>query len=112
MGAQHTLTRTYRFKLKPTRAQHERLRAALEHSRQLYNAALEERIDAYRKTGRGRTFFDQCKALTELRADPTYSQFPAIMQRGALRRVDRAFRHFFAGGGYPRFKSKERYRSL
>ncbi|MGQ3081040.1 MULTISPECIES: helix-turn-helix domain-containing protein [Alphaproteobacteria] len=28
----------YRYRLLPTRAQHGRLRAALEHSRQLYNA--------------------------------------------------------------------------
>lgn len=30
--------RTFRFRLKPTRAQHQLLREALEHSRQLYNA--------------------------------------------------------------------------
>jgi transposase len=54
--------RTFRFKLKPTRAQHGHLREALEHSRQLYNAALEERIDCYRKTGKGRSYKDQCRA--------------------------------------------------
>lgn len=58
-----TAFRTYRLRLKPTKAQHAALREALEHSRNLYNAALEERIDCYRKTGKGRTFFDQGKAL-------------------------------------------------
>lgn len=40
---------SYRYKLMPTRAQHAALREVLEDQRQLYNAALQERIDAYRK---------------------------------------------------------------
>jgi putative transposase len=32
--------------------------------RELYNAALEERIDCYRKTGKTRTYIDQRKAAT------------------------------------------------
>lgn len=37
--------RTFRFRLKPTASQHNALRDALEHSRQLYNAALAARHD-------------------------------------------------------------------
>ena len=72
------LVRTYRFKLKPTRAQHGRLREALERSRQLYNAALEERIDCYRKTGKGRTYFQQ-SAISSLNLTQTakiFTPFP------------------------------------
>ena len=55
---------------------------ALEDQRQLYNAALEERIDCYRKTGKGRTYFDQCKALTECRRDlPEMAECPVAIQR-------------------------------
>jgi putative transposase len=106
------LVRTFRFRLKPTRAQHNRLREALEHSRQLYNAALEERIDCYRKTGKGRTLYDQCRALTELRADPEFSRWPVVMQRGALRQVDHAYKAFYKLGGFPRFKGRDWYKSL
>ena len=35
-----------------------RLEAMLHSQRHLYNAALEERIDCYRKTGRSLTYFD------------------------------------------------------
>ena len=59
---------TYKFRLLPTRAQHSALARVLEDQRQLYNAALQERIECYRKTGKGRTYFDQCKALVELRS--------------------------------------------
>ena len=61
---------TYKMRLLPSKGQHHKLRAALDHTRDLYNAALEERIDCYRKTGKGRSFFDQTKSLTELRSDP------------------------------------------
>jgi putative transposase len=104
--------RTYRFKLKPTRAQHNRLREALEHSRQLYNAALEERIDCYRKTGKGRSYMDQCKGLTELRRDPAFAEFPVTMQRGALKQIDQAFKAFFARGGFPRYKGRDWFKSI
>jgi putative transposase len=40
---------TYHYRLLPTKQQHRALEAILESQRQLYNAALEERIDAYRK---------------------------------------------------------------
>ncbi len=106
------LIRSFRFRLKPTRAQHERLRGALEHCRQLYNAALEERLDCYRKTGKGRSFYDQCMALTVLRQDHESSNYAATMQRGALRQVDIAYKRFFDRGGFPRFKGKDRYKCL
>lgn len=104
------LIRSFRFKLKPTRAQHDRLRAAVEHCRQLYNSGLEERIGCYRKTGKGRTYFDQCKALTEYRADG--SPYAAVMERTALKSLDDAYKAFFKRGGFPRFKGREWFKSI
>jgi putative transposase len=105
-----TAIRTYRFKLKPTSAQHNALRAALDHSRQLYNAALEERIDCYRKTGKGRTYFDQCKALTELRT--CGSRYAVAMERSPLKSLDLAYKSFFKRGGFPRFKGRDWFKSI
>jgi putative transposase len=104
------MIRTFRFKLKPTRSQHNRLREALEYSRQLYNAALEERIDCYRKTGMGLTYADQCRGLTELRSDG--SPYAVKMERAPLRAVDLAMKAFFKRGGYPRFKGREWFKSI
>ena len=58
---------TFRYRLLPAKRQHRALEQILEAQRQLYNAALEERIGAYRKTGLTRTYIDQTKALTEWR---------------------------------------------
>jgi putative transposase len=94
---------TYRYRLMPNKRQHH----------QLYNAALEERIDAYRKAGVRRTYFDQTQALTEWRKqDPEGRALPANFQRATLKRLDEAYKAFFRrvklGGkpGFPRFRGK------
>lgn len=110
---------SYRYRLLPNKAQHGALERILEDQRVLYNAALEERIDCYRKTGRGRTYVDQCKALTLWRSfDATARSTPLKLQRWTLSRLDAAFRSFFrrvaadAIPGFPRFRGKSRWRSF
>lgn len=67
---------TYCYRLLPAKLQHRVLEAILEAQRQLYNAALEERMGAYRNAGITRTYVDQCKALTEWRrSDPEARPF-------------------------------------
>lgn len=109
---------TFKFRLLPSRGQHRRLRAALEHTRDLYNAALAERIGAYQKTGRGRSYFDQTTALTELRADAEWAAYSRSMQHWPLRQVDFAFKAFFRRvrvgekPGYPRFKGRDWFKTF
>lgn len=83
---------TYRVRACPTRRQHAWLAECLEHTRELYNAALEERLGAWRKAGKRITLGDQGKALTELRRDAVYAAFPRRMQRWVLDRVNTAYR--------------------
>ena len=104
---------TYAYRLLPTKRQHRALETILESQRQLYNAALEERIDAYRKANITRTYFDQTKALTEWRRDdPEAAALPVNVQRATLKRLDEAYKAFFrrlkSGGkpGFPRFRGK------
>src|SRR5258708_16185728 len=104
---------TYRYRLLPTKQQHRALEAILESQRQLYNAALEERIDAYRKANVTRTYFDQTRALTEWRQDDQEaSALPLALQRATLKRLDEAYKGFFrrvkSGGkpGFPRFRGR------
>ena len=96
-------------------ATHCRLDAFLRQQTELWNAALEERIDCYRKTGRTITAFDQMKSLTEIRRDDEdFRQFHAATQRSVLRRLDKAFKRFFDRvkrgdtPGFPRFKGRNR----
>ena len=86
----------------------------------LGNAALQERRDAWRMCRRSISYNDQCRSLTDVRADEPH-QLGAIntaVARGALKRIDRAFQAFFrrckAGEkpGYPRFRSRRRYTTI
>src|SRR5687768_9333282 len=107
---------TYCYRLLPSKAQHRALEAILEDQRQLYNAALEERVGAYRNAGITRTYVDQCKALTEWRrSDSEAASMPLCLQRWTLKQLDEAYRGFFrrlkagAEPGFPRFRGKGRF---
>src|SRR5258706_5854331 len=111
---------TYKYRLLPTKRQHEALKRILEEERQLYNGGLQERIDCYRKTGKALTNFDQCKELTEWRqSDEDARKLPVNLQRWTLRRLDEAFNGFFrrlrtknGRAGLPRFRSFGRWHSF
>jgi len=105
--------RTYSYKALLSTPTHANLDKFLEQQRQLYNAGLQERIDCYKKTGVGISAYDQYKSLTEIRRDdPEFSDFHVSCQRSALLRLDKAYKHFFSRGDFPRFKSYGRLRSF
>lgn len=110
---------TFKYRLLPKRQQHVALESILEDQRQLYNAALEERIDCYRKTGKTRTYMDQCKALTEWRQGDVVAANTAMnIQRWTLRRLDNAYALFFrhvrsaVAVGFPQFRSSAKWHSF
>ncbi len=83
---------------------------------ELTNAALEERIDAWRKAGKSISDDDQQNALPEIKADrPEFIALGSHALQQTLRRLDLAFQSFFrrvkAGQtpGFPRFKAAKRF---
>lgn len=98
-----------------TKRQREALCTALETSRLLYNAALEERGSAWRKARLRIAYFEQCRSLTILSGDPSLHGLPVALLRWPLRRLDLAFRGFFQRvrngqfPGFPRFRSITRW---
>ena len=113
------LVLTYVYRIRPTAAQHVQLSNILANQRYLYNAALEERIAAW-KRGLAITMNDQTKSLTAIRAfDPDYGGVPYNLSKWTLKRLDDAMKGFFrrakarAGkAGFPRFRSAYRWRSF
>jgi putative transposase len=105
------------YRLYPTDAQTEALDEQLGEACRLYNAALQERRDAYQRGGLSLNYYDQANQLKDIRAagDLGLANFSA--SQDVLRRVDNTFKAFFrrvkAGlkGGYPRFKSRRRFDS-
>jgi putative transposase len=109
------MRKTFRYRLYPTKAQAELLDRQLGEACRLYNAALQERRDAWRINRESVNYYTQANQLKEIRAagDLTLANFSAC--QNVLRRVDETFKAFFRrvkrGGkaGYPRFKSLARF---
>jgi putative transposase len=111
--------RAYRFRLRPTARQHVALGQCLASHRELYNAALQERRDAWRLRETSVSYGDQSAQLKDIRAArPDVAAWSFSSQQATLRRLNRAFAAFHrrvkAGEtpGYPRFKSAHRFDSV
>lgn len=111
--------RNFRYRLFPSAAQAAQLEAMLGAFCDLYNAALHERIDCWRKTGRSLRYADQARELKAVRAvDEQLAGYSFTACQQLLRRVDKAFAAFFrrvkAGErpGFPRFKPKHRFDAI
>jgi putative transposase len=115
----NSLCLMYKYRLLPNKRQHMALQRILDQQGDLYNCALQKRRDAHRRAGKTITLFDQYRSLTEIRQScPGWNQYPTNLQRGTLRRLDEAFKGFFARvkrgetPGFPRFKSRRHLTSF
>lgn len=106
----------------PYRASACRVAACLDGHRELYNAALQERRDAWSHSKTRVTYGDQSAQLTGIRAArPDQAVWSFSSQQATLRRLNKAFGGFFrrvktaspgVKAGYPRFKGAARFDSV
>lgn len=113
------MRKSFRFKAKLSPSTARRAEGQLALCAELYNAALQERRDAWQRAGISITAASQMAQLPEIkRLRPEYKEIGSQVLQDVLQRLDRAFRAFFrrarAGEkpGYPRFKSRRRYDSM
>ncbi|MDT5187607.1 MAG: putative transposase [Mycobacterium sp.] len=113
------MRRAYKFRLRPSARQHIALAACVESHRELYNAALQERRDAWGHSQTRIRYGDQSAQLTEIRAArPHVAVWSFSSQQATLRRLNKAFAGFFRRvktgqkAGYPRFKGGNRFDSV
>jgi putative transposase len=113
------MVRVYRYLLRPSRAQDAAMRETLVRLRELYNASLQNRRDAWRTQKASVSAYDQMRELAAVReARPEYATIHTHLLQDAITRVDRAYKAFFrrckAGEkpGYPRFKGRGRYHTF
>lgn len=108
------MRRAYKFLLRPTSKQVAAIEACMEDHRQLYNAAMEERREAWRMGQHRITYFDQTAQIKFIRASDPGGQgrWSSTSQGLTVRRVQRTFDGFFRRvktgqkPGYPRFKGR------
>lgn len=112
------MKRAFKYRIYPTKAQITTFERWIDVCRELYNAALEERREAWKsKVSIG--FKTQSAQLPEIKeARPDVEAVYSQVLQNALHRVDFAFQAFFRRAkngevpGYPRFKGRDRYSSL
>ena len=102
-----------------SKAGYQRLHHILDMSRTLYNAALQERRDAYRHSKKQVSYGDQQSQLTLIKQDlPEYWEIDNCVWRATLWRLDKSFKNFLRRvrkgepPGYPRFKGRNRYKTI
>jgi putative transposase len=113
------MNKTYQFRLYPTKKQQTTLNQWLALCCEVYNAALQERRDAYRMAGVSLGYSHQCAELPGCKqVRPELAQINSQVVQDAVKRVDLAFAAFFRRcetgekPGYPRFRPRFRYDSL
>ncbi len=114
------MRKTFKYRLYPTKQTEQKLYWTLTRCRELYNAALSERKDAYKYAGKSISYYDQQNDLPEIKAEirEEYQDIAAHVLQDVLRRLNNAFDNFFRrckngeNPGYPRFQGRNRYDSF
>jgi putative transposase len=128
--------KAFKYRLYPTKDQVRKLEWTLSRCCELYNAALQERKEAWNAWKRHANFYDpewrqehardyrvnyydQANALPELKRERTeYARIGSHVLQETVKRVEKAFQGFFRRvqcgqtPGYPRYKSYKRYESF
>src|SRR5215210_4775160 len=113
------MRKAFKYRLFPTRAQVAKLGATLDVCRELYNASLQERRDAYRLERKSVRYVEQASQLPKIKKvrEDVASVHSQVLQ-DVLKRVEKAFAGFFRRvktkqkAGFPRFRSHKRYDSF
>jgi len=113
------LIRSYKYRLYPNKETAQQLQWVLDRCRELYNASLSERKDAWKYARKSINYYDQQNDLPEIKQiREEYKDIAAHVLQNVLRRVDLAFRRFFERvkngerAGFPRFKGPNQYNSI
>jgi len=113
------MMKAFKYRIYPTRKQRDALQFTLDRNRELYNAALEERKEAYRMSGISIFYNDQSSQLPEIKEiRPEYKEIYSQILQDTLKRVHKAFQAFFKlckegkTPGFPRFQGYDRYDSF
>jgi putative transposase len=111
--------KAYKFKLKLNQHFQAGCERTLELCRELYNAGLQERRDAWEMCGESANFATQCAQLPDIKElRPELKDVHSQVLQATLKKLHRAFENFFRRvkrgeePGYPRFKSRDRFDSF
>ena len=100
------MKRTFKYRANPTPLQEQWLFAELRHQKQLQNYMLQMRSQMYQYGSISVSRYDQEKHLSKLRENSHYGKHSQDMQVSTIKRVDKAYKHFFRRCKDPKEKKK------
>ena len=97
----------YVFRMYPTKEQEELINKTIGCSRFIYNYFLDDKIKEYKETGKSKTAYDQMKLIPSLSKEyPFLKEVDSCALRNSLFNLEDAYKRFYNGNGYPKFKAK------
>lgn len=114
------MIKVFKYRIYPTLAQERGFDQTLCLCCELYNAALQERREAYKLRHVSLSFYDQKKELPETKVECVeLLQVHSQVLQDVIHRLDKAYQSFFqrvksekVNTGFPRFRSAKRYDSF
>ena len=107
---------TYKRKLKLNKAQEQRIESWTGVCRLVYNMGLEIRKEAWKNKQVSVSKFDLMKQVTQIRDIDWIKDVPADTLHDSIKRLDKSYMSFFrtykSGGGFPKFATKKKYKSI
>ena len=99
--------KAFKYRIYPTKPQKELIAKHIGSSRFVYNLALETKNSAYISNKHNYSPFDLIKQLPELKKECTWlKEVNSQTLQQSIQNMDIAFKKFFKGAGFPKFKSK------
>ena len=114
MNGTKTINKAFKFRIYPNSEQRTVLAQHFRHCRFVFNHFLAERIAFYEanknnRTKKGLNYSDNSASLTKLKKEQNTIWLKDINSQSlqaSLKHLDEAYKKFFKGGGFPKFKSK------
>jgi putative transposase len=114
------MIKTLKYRTYPNKTQVSNIDSMLETCRFLYNCALEQRILSYKQNKKSINYYDQANELKEIRnIDESFKNIYSQVLQEVLKNLDNAYKSFFRRAkqnkekpGFPRFKGKNRVKSI
>ncbi|HZR41387.1 MAG TPA: transposase [Ktedonobacteraceae bacterium] len=111
--------KAFKYRIYANKATTEKLQWVLDCCRELYNAALAERKEAWRMAGKSIDYYEQKRDLVEIKEiRPEYKDIASHVLQDVITRIKRTYDAFFRRikngekPGHPRFQGRNRYTSF
>ena len=104
-----TITKSFKYRIYPTDEQITLLSKTFGCTRYVYNHFLEFKKTEYEDSKKDYGAYDLIKLIVPLKEELDWLKEPdSCALQNSIKDLDRAFKNFFKGAGYPKFKSKHK----